>query len=423
MNTLARVGLTLTAIGLSCGPSAGQTYVWGCLTTADAIRCVREFEGNLSLAVAVTASPQSLLGPPGPDVSYRLSAGVYAYTVCAYTASLFQRSDSQFQADKAAFYGQPYDPSVLKSQSMSRAAAQSIAQATMLAHFPNPQMLDCTEEDDWRLGTSDFVDAYVFTFYGRSSGGVAGPSFCKVTVDSVRGRVVRYSAALFPVLIGTIPALTCQQAAACAASVLGISDAQLDGDPVPPLVSKPDALGVERLYYSLFVIGTDAVTQDTMRWRAYVDANDGSVIETAVVMSRPAKRANRGRLPRMAGGRQVQLKVQFLGRPTELHSPPVLVANRAYMHSRYLCSSAGGSQLKWKAPGRLTVSGPGRRVTFGVGSTACTVRGRHVRLPAPPVLVAGRCYVPIELVNNVLPYRVRFDAATRTVCIERRTRR
>jgi len=41
-------------------------------------------------------------------------------------------------------------------------------------------------------------------------------------------------------------------------------------------------------------------------------------------------------------------------------------------------------------------------------SATCRIDGRRLSLPARPAIVNGRCYVPIEAAQAVLPFRIAY---------------
>lgn len=420
----------MTAFALK---SSAQAYVWQSLSADDAVQSVRGFEGSNNLAVTVVETPSNS-GVPAPWIDYVLTAGRYEYDVCAYSHDVFFRSDVTFMLDKPRFYGQPYDLDVLKQQVMSQDAAQSIARTFMLAHFPHPEVLTNIRiwpesETDHMTGKAVFVKDYLIAFFQQNALGVGGPAECRVTVDTIKGQVINYRAKYYPLLIGTVPTLSADQATASAMNALNI----VQGTPKPVdglIVSAPDALGNETLLYGVNFGGislpfgqTDATNTYPENYIATVDAFTGDVVYASMLMSlvskhRPGEsRAFSSIRTQVAGKLRStgsRLKFVWAGQPLTLNHSSLSVGNRAYVLADYLCSRSPASKITKKGSD-FHVNGQAQDTSFRVGSQVYQINGQTKRMSGTPLLLNGLCYVPLDVMQAVLGGEWSYDAKAQTV--------
>lgn len=416
--------------------ASAQSYIWHSLSTDDAIQAIHDFEGNPTLAVTVTKMPLSNNGGPASWISYTLTAGRYEYDICAYSLDMFIRDDETFITNESEFYGQTYDPYSLSQQVMSQDAALSIARMFMQAHFPHTELLNMMlvhPEMGRKLNYSDpsFIKDYAFAFYQKDSNGAIGPNFCHISVDSVKGQVVHYAASSFPLLINTTPSMTIEQATASAMNAMNI----VDGTPEPRLadglsVSKPDAFGNESLIYFVTFSGIQlppGVTDTTGYYRekyvVSIDALTGQVLTSSVLMkiqaktnvsASPAFEALRIRLAKAHNLAPSLLKFTWVNKETNLNYPLILVETVPYVCAAYLCY--GASRAKMTGTGKqVRITGGGRDVSLSMNARTYQVNGQTRTASAKPMLVNGRCYVPLDVVQAVLPGTFRFEPKTRTV--------
>jgi len=405
-------------------PALAQGYTWENLSEEDAIRVVRDFERDPSLSVVSDGLEMTEPDPSGfaQSEEYRLHANGQTYTVSRYTPHRFTRSDDAFVLDKDAFYGQPHDPCALAGQVMPQADAEAIAIAYMQAHFPDPQSLNRRSVrprgTTWVLDPDPrFTEAYVVWFDQVLPGGVIGPSLCVVTVDSVFGRVVGYIQAYYPVLVPIVPTLTGDQA------MMAAMGAMLYEPGIPESVDRlfvtpPDALGLEHLVYDVKFTGRGpACPSDPTTYHCLVNAFSGSVVDWDILQrlrtsmrpehSRSAKQGltRRGWRPSV----HKTLASLLNGRPMHLGYPPLFIGSRPMVYVGYLAYGAPGSRARYGGRADIRVEGPGRSLRFSVESKACRIDGRRLSLPARPAIVNGRCYVPIEAAQAVLPFRIAYD--------------
>ena len=204
--------------------SSAQLNGWESLSPDRAIETVRAFEGQPGLAVKVTGADAWATRFPDMYAEshlYKLASERYDYTVSKYSRYRFTRSDHLFVYNKPGFYGEAYHPSVLMQKVISQGAAEEVARSFMRSHFPAPALLKLTRStpfhpSDIGPGDEDWIDSYGFVFTQDCGGGVIGPCFCTVSVDSVKAEVVSYTQFCYPVLVSTIPRLSGGEAMICA---------------------------------------------------------------------------------------------------------------------------------------------------------------------------------------------------------------
>jgi hypothetical protein len=418
--------LALCSILLTAGAATlAQGYTWENLTENDAIQVVRDFEGDPNLNVS--SDGLSVMDFEDPAMfaqteEYQLHANGYSYHVSRYTRYRFSRQDEAFGPDYSEFYGQPYDPYTLAGQVMPQADAEAIAISYMQAHFPAPQILTqhtVRPRYPGRVMDPDphFIQYYTVDFVQDCGDGVVGPSFCQVDVDSVHGRIVGYGQAYYPVLVPTVPGLTGEQATAAAMNVL-LTEPGTPETVDNLYVSHPDALGVEHLVYSLKFTGIGPAYPTPETYFCHVDAFNGAVLGWDIIMSaRAGTHGDRNTLatqcrtrkgPRASTCRT--LAVSLNGKRSNLSYPPLIVTDRPFMYVGYLCYGTADVKLRYKNREHITVTGTTRQMVFNLNSRAYRLNGQTRKLPAKPVIVNGRCYVPLEAAQAVLPFRISYDA-------------
>lgn len=376
--TRHRTSLLTLCIVMACCTRVHAQYLWESLSEADAIAAVRQFEGEPALSV--TSDGLSVL-----------------------------------DFDDPAMFG----------QMMSAQAAEIIAIAFMQSHFPAPQVrtnhtMLPMGPDDVRDPDPGFVCAYAVSFTQDCGRGVVGPSRCYIVVDTVFGRVVDYSQCFYPVLVPVVPALSGSQAMTAAMNAL-LTDQGEAGTLGGLYISHPDALGVERLAYSLSIVGTgpaglssyfchvDAFTSAVLGWDVPAGARRGVSNSARQAPTSPRKCTHPPAL------RRYRALVLRCAGVAPLTYAPLLVHNRAYLFGGYLCSGDPTARKSYHGPGDIRVAGKDRDLRFSTTSTRRLLNGQKRTLPAKPVILNGRTYVPIEAAQGVLPFRVTCDATTKMV--------
>lgn len=408
-----------------------QGHTWEDLTEEDAVRVVREFESDPLLEVTPDELEVAEIVDPSmfaQSAEFRLHANGFEYTISRYTRHRFSRHSETFGLDNDAFYGQPYDPYALAGQAMPPENAEAIAIAFMQAHFPDPQILTRRTVTPRGIGEMldpdpHFTSYYAVDFQQDCGGGVSGPSFCHVEVDSVFGRVIGFIQAYYPVLVSTVPELTGEQATIAAMNAM-LSQPGTPETVESLSVTHPDALGIERLAYHLSFTGLGPAYPTEETYVCTVDAQTGGVLNWDIVMGtrrRPGASGAGGfrfghrlrRAPPLASA-----AVEIGGRVTLLAYPPLLLEGRPYLYVGYLAYGLPGARARYCGRRDIRVSGAGRDLRFSVESATCRINGSKVTLSAKPVILSGRCYVPLEAARGVLPLRVSYDARARRVRLD-----
>jgi len=430
-------------LGLQINAANAQSYIWQTLSPNDAIQAVQVFEGDSSLGVTVmppsyqgfsslvsitqTPVPNSI---PSTDIGYDLNAGRYDYRICAFSRDIFFKDDHWFIYNKPLFYGQPYDPNVLAPLAMSQSAAKTIAQAYMTAHYPHPELLTQMSVRPKFAGVkfkstdADFIEAYRFAFYQQSSNGVEGPGNCVIDVDTVKGQVVHCYACSFPLLINPVPSLTSDQATASAMNILNV----VQGVPAPSTgmdVGWPDALGNETVVYYVKFSGiplppgqTDPTGYYAQNYVATVDAFTGNVIYSSSLMSigdgvgknpRSSFNALRARMKSVNRSSPQEIKCLWDGKEVKLNHPAYMISGKPYLYAGALCYGLSDARLNAQGNHQYSVTSAKRRIDFTPDSDNYVFNGKHYRLIAKPVLLKGQCYVPLEMVRQIMPNLVAHD--------------
>jgi hypothetical protein len=428
---------------LLCASTAafGQLYNWTFITPEQAIQTVRDFEGDQHLEVTVVSGPQGRF----PD---DLWLGLYRYVLATeryeYVCSQgrMDRSDRLFRGDWAEFYDGEMDNEVLKARMLPESDTESIATAFMNSRYPEPSVLT-----DVNVHTAQHHGAFspcrVYTFYQCHPANLTIPCICEVSVDTVFGRVVKYVADHFPLLIDVQPLLTPEEAAASAVGIMRMTDATLV-KASPLFVYPPDPWGLERLILRLHIIGTapyDAADwvnlvvlptwqypekklkpedmigeKESYRYAVYVDAHDGSVVywDELLALSdgkgTPIKPAVRKRYP--------CLSTKLDGATVPLSSPPILIEERVFIGARYLCQGDSAARLVRKDTNTFALTRDGKEFIFALNSSEYTADGKRRRLPARPQIVNDRLFLPAEVLTDVLGYKIRYDSAGKTLHME-----
>lgn len=433
MKYLQFIALLSLMLNMLVPQAFSQAYPWQPLSANDAIQEVRNFEGNQGLGVSVAQTP-SVQSEPAPWVNYVLTAGNYEYHVCAYSRDVFSRRDMNFILDKPTFYGQPYDPNALKPQAISQAASQAIALTFMQSHFPYYTTLTQTKvwpeyDYDTATGNPVFIKDYEFAFFEKSVSGVGGPSECRVTVDTIHGKIINYIAKAFPLLINLTPGISADQATAFAMNTLNI----VQGTPMPAtglVVSLPDAFGNETLLYGVNFTGipmsqgqTDTTGMSPENYTATVDAFSGEVVYTAMLMNivghYTPKETQSFSLTRKAIARKhnpllKELQFAWAGQLSKLNYSPVSVGKTAYVCMDYLGYHSANIKVTTKG-NCYNINGLQRHITFKLDSRMYLINGQTKQMSVKPVFVNGRCYVPLDVMQTVLGGQWSYDKQTQIV--------
>ena len=109
------------------------------------------------------------------------------------------------------------------------------------------------------------------------------------------------------------------------------------------------------------------------------------------------------------------LKFRWTGDETQISYPPHLVHQAPYMATAYLGYGVPGVKITMTQGKQVVISGPGRQVSLRLSSRTYQVNGQTKQMSAKPVLVNGRCYVPLDVMQAVLGGKWHYEAKTQTV--------
>ena len=428
-----------------------QAYPWQALSQNDAVQMVRTFENDPNLVVTIAATSINSNQSQNASETYTLTTTQNTYLVWSKTPDLFFRSNNFFIIDKTAFYGQPYDISVLRSQVMTQQAAQDIATSFLQAHYSAPQLLSKIEisphvADKVNVSDPDFIDSYSFQFSQDCGNGITGPADCEIVVDSVKGQIVSYNSTFYPVLVSTIPTLTTDQAMAAAMNGLHVQNGQ-PGNIESISVTSPDDFGVEQLVYVLNFIGVGPIPDATPTNQAFfaapsgsftysqydenyvaiVDANTGviqgwnitlgaaNISKKLTTQRLTSVNKLRAQIAKKHEDMNKSLKFLWANKNDRLVYLPLLITSQPYMSANYLCYGAADAKIAMTKGKQVTVKGQDRQVSFNLNSLTYQVNGQPKQMSARPVLINGRCYVPLDMMNAVLPGKFTYEAKAQTV--------
>ncbi len=411
----------------ACRLASGQGYIWIALTPEEAIQSVRAFEGNPLLALTMTDLPDPM--PSNNHTSsqecYILESNGYTYFAGKYSASRMSRFDKSFD-DYETYYGQPYDTAALAAQVRPVGELLAIATAFMNAHYAHPAILNGIETMP-RTGAlisgqaTTFVKSYEFTFFQSLAGGARGPSACTVEVDAIRGKIVSYFSHYYPVLISVVPQLTPEQAVNAFFAQLNVAQGQPTALRMLG-VSRPDALGVETLYYGFDFDGMMPGDRGVSHYIGSVDANTGEPLSYGIIHGTNDAKPKPGflnwrRAPATAP-RQVY-KTCLLrqnGIDVKPAYTPLMIEGEPCLYVGYLCAGWAGVRMTYDASTRtVSLTGGNRSVALRALSVGWLLNGRRVMAKRSPILVHGRLYIPLEIAQRVLPFPLSFSKGENAV--------
>jgi hypothetical protein len=103
------------------------------------------------------------------------------------------------------------------------------------------------------------------------------------------------------------------------------------------------------------------------------------------------------------------------GQPTSLNPPPIMRAGRVFVPLRGVFERLGASVVY--ANGQINAQGPDRSVSLHIGSTQASVNGQPQTMDVAPFIIGASTYVPLRFVAQALGAAVNWDNANRIVAI------
>ena len=107
--------------------------------------------------------------------------------------------------------------------------------------------------------------------------------------------------------------------------------------------------------------------------------------------------------------------VNVNGQNMNFDQPPVMRAGRVFVPMRAIFERLGATVVY--ANGQINATGRGRNVHLAIGSTVTTINGNNMTMDVAPFEIAGRTEVPLRFVAQALGATVQWDANTSTVYI------
>jgi hypothetical protein len=117
----------------------------------------------------------------------------------------------------------------------------------------------------------------------------------------------------------------------------------------------------------------------------------------------------------IVGSAQQAVAVVVNGQPMSFDQPPIIQAGRVFVPLRSIFQQLGASVVY--ANGQINATGRGRTVALTIGSTQGTVDGQAVTLDVAPFVVGSRTLVPLRFVAQSLGANVNWNDSTGTVTI------
>jgi hypothetical protein len=103
------------------------------------------------------------------------------------------------------------------------------------------------------------------------------------------------------------------------------------------------------------------------------------------------------------------------GQTMSFDQPPILRAGRVFVPLRGVFERLGASVVY--ANGQINATAPGRTVSLTIGSTAAVVNGQNVTVDVAPFLVGDRTLVPLRFIAQSLGATVNWNDSNSTVTI------
>jgi len=394
-------------------PTASAQYVWQYVTREQAIQKVREIVGDDAAPVEV-----QYIAPPslrlGVEALHRLRCNNREFSICAFNINHWRWTWYYFLDE--SFYDEPFSEEMLRRRAtLSEQEAVAIASSYMQTHYPLPELLNHIEVRSGG-GIGRIPAEYTVYFWQRLPNGVYGPSWCRVDVDRVYGRVTGAGCVYYPLLVSTIPVLTPEQAFAAAAQQLGLVNAEA-GVVDRLFVMYPDPFGWQTLVYRLTVYG-DRPGHVWLGYGCAVDAFTGTLLGWSTLQGSTQQKEKPIR--NTAAPRERPVKVDWDGRPVHLNRPALDIGGDAYFWVGYLMAGGERGGLRWYRNGECIVVTRRGEVRLQARQSRYSIVGRQMQASKAPQLIRGRLYVPIEMMRQVLGADIRYDRAKQCVFVRTR---
>ena len=104
------------------------------------------------------------------------------------------------------------------------------------------------------------------------------------------------------------------------------------------------------------------------------------------------------------------------GQPMNFAQPPIVRAGRVFVPLRGVFERLGASVVY--ANGQINATASGRSISLTIGSTAATVDGQSAAIDVAPFIVGATTFVPLRFISQALGAAVNWDDSTSTVTIQ-----
>jgi hypothetical protein len=409
--TVVWLAVVVASLFVAVSPARAGVYRWPGVTLEQALDVIRQFEGRADIELAeeprVYVENPEYLGSSGFAWSQEwvLTTATREYHISVHDPKQFWMFDEQIIDDEDGFYGEPFDEGKFEKRMMPWTQAEKIADDFARAHYPafdvfNVRSKDINPDSGMSESKSTFVRDYDFSYAVELSDGIEVPLYCRVSVDSVFGRIVSYQQTYFPVLIDPTPWLDEEQAIAAAADALIYGEpfsAEAEGLNVTP----PDEMGLERLARWVDIAGYDNLSEEHYEGHfvVAVDAQTGDILDVGIItglVSGPKPTTPPRPKPLYEGPAQL-LRA---GKPLALSYPPMVIGSNIYI---YLLNFPGlGIETEVLGPGRAKVTGPQNTGYVDARQGTLTFNGQPFLRYGKPVIIKGRTYVPLNFARRLL---------------------
>ncbi len=117
----------------------------------------------------------------------------------------------------------------------------------------------------------------------------------------------------------------------------------------------------------------------------------------------------------LSGVAQQTATVIVNGQTMQFDQPPIIQAGRVFVPMRAIFQQLGASVVY--ANNRINATGRGRTISLTIGSTQATIDGQPTTLDVAPFIVGSRTLVPLRFVAQALGASVNWNDANSTVTI------
>ena len=113
---------------------------------------------------------------------------------------------------------------------------------------------------------------------------------------------------------------------------------------------------------------------------------------------------------------QAQAQVTVNGSVVDIAPPPIIDAGRVFVPLRGVFEQLGASVVY--ADGTINATGNGREISLQIGSTQATVNGQAQAIDVAPFIVGSSTFVPLRFVSEALGDSVTWDEADQIAAID-----